>query len=192
MRLDKPLLFGLCLLPLIYGAWAFQADRLGANPVEALIHLSGEWTLRLLLATLALSPLRRLGWRGAIRYRRMVGLFAFFYGVLHLSIWIGLDHWFLWEEILADILKRPYITVGFTALTLLVPLAATSTNGMIRRLGRHWRRLHQLVYPAALLALLHFLWKSKGDDYLEVGVYGALLAVLLGERWLRKVMPIRR
>ena len=186
MRLAKPLLFSLCLLPLIFGAWGFYADRLGANPVEALIHSSGEWALRLLLATLALSPLRRLGWSGASRYRRMVGLFAFFYGALHFVIWVWLDRWFLWEEIIADLLKRPYITVGFTALMLLVPLAATSTRGMIRRLGRRWQPLHRLIYPASMLAVLHFLWKSKGDDYLEVGIYGAVLAVLLGERLVRR------
>ena len=187
MRFTKPLLFALCLLPLIFGAWDFYADRLGANPVEAMIHRSGEWALRLLLATLALSPLKRLGWGGAIRYRRMVGLYAFFYGVVHFTLWIWLDRWFLWEEIVADLLKRPYITVGFTALVLLLPLAITSTRGMIRRLGRHWQRLHRLIYPAAALAVLHFLWKGKGDDYLEVGIYGAVLAVLLGERAVRRM-----
>ena len=147
--------------------------------------------LRLLLATLALSPLRRLGWSGAIRHRRMVGLFAFFYATLHFAIWIWLDRWFLWEEIIADLLKRPYVTVGFTALMLLVPLALTSTRAMVRRLGRNWQRLHYLVYPAAAFAVLHFLWKSKGDDYLEVGVYGAVLALLLGERVVRRVVVAR-
>ncbi|GAB6043489.1 protein-methionine-sulfoxide reductase heme-binding subunit MsrQ [Endothiovibrio diazotrophicus] len=186
MRVAKPLLFFLCLLPALIGAWGFYADRLGANPVEASIHSSGDWALRLLLATLALSPLRRAGWSGALRFRRMVGLFAFFYAALHFTLWLWLDRWFLWPEIAADLFKRPYITVGFTAQLLLLPLALTSTGAMIRRLGRNWRRLHRLVYPAAALAVLHFLWKAKGHDYLEVGIYGAVLALLLAERVVRR------
>jgi sulfoxide reductase heme-binding subunit YedZ len=185
-----------CLLPLTVLAWRVGLDDLTANPISFVTNTLGDWTLRILLASLALTPLRILfgiGW--AVTLRRLLGLFAFFYAALHFSVWIAVDHFFAWRQMGADIVKRPYITVGVTALVLLVPLAATSTTGMIRRLGaRTWRRLHRLVYAAAVLAVLHFLWLAKVgrvDQY----VYAATLAVLLGVRLadaLRRLAARRR
>jgi len=177
--LFKPLLFLACLVPvglLALGVW--QQD-LGANPVETVEHTTGDWTLRLLLLTLAITPLRRFtGQTALLRFRRMLGLYAFFYGVLHFLTWLWLDQGLRWEEILADVVKRPYITVGFTALLLMLPLAATSTRGMMRRLGRRWKTLHRLVYLVAGLGVLHYLWLVKAD-WLEPALYGVVLALLL-------------
>lgn len=181
-RWSKPLLFILCLLPL---AALFWLDW-GANPVETLTHHTGRWTLRLLLLTLAVTPLRRLsGWNWLLRYRRMLGLFAFFYALLHFGVYLVFDHFFDLHAIAEDVVKRPYITVGLAALLLLLPLAATSTNGMIRRLGgRRWRRLHRLVYAIGLLAVLHYLWLVKADLEKPL-IYAAILGVLLSYRlWL--------
>jgi sulfoxide reductase heme-binding subunit YedZ len=154
-------------------------DGLGANPVEAVLHRTGDWALRLLLATLAVTPLRRLtGWQWLLSFRRLLGLTAFAYALLHGLTYLVLDRGLLWEEVVADVLERPYVTVGLTALLLMVPLAVTSTRAMMRRLGRRWQSLHRLVYAIAALAVLHFLWSSKLDR-VEPLVYAGLLAALL-------------
>jgi sulfoxide reductase heme-binding subunit YedZ len=176
----KPLVFALCLLPLAALAWDTWHGMLGADPVAQLEHRSGDWALRLLLATLAITPLRRLtGWNKAIRFRRMLGLFAFFYVTVHLTIYLVVDLGGFWSQLLTEIAKRPYITVGFTAWLLLIPLALTSTNAMMRRLGRNWQRLHKLVYVIAVLGVLHFLWLVKAD-HREPAIYlGVLIALFL-------------
>jgi len=162
--------------------------NLGANPIEAVTLVTGRWTLRLLLITLTVSPLRRLtGWQPVVRFRRMLGLFAFFYGSLHFTIYVAIDQFFGWSFILADIAKRPYITVGFAGFVSMMPLALTSTTGWIRRLGgRRWQRLHRLVYLSALFGVIHFLWKVKADTR-DPLLYGAVLAGLLGFRAWRAV-----
>jgi len=190
-RIVKPLLFGICLLPLV----VLLFSDLGANPVEALTHATGDWALRFLLITLAINPLRRVsGWGDLVRLRRMLGLYAFFYACLHVVIYAGLDLGLQWERIWDDVLKRPYITVGFSVFVMLIPLALTSTNGMMRRLGgRRWRRLHRLVYPAAVGAVLHFLWLVKAD-LREPLMYFALLLLLFTARllpWWRKRFALR-
>jgi len=175
----KPLAFAACLLPLALLAWDTWHGALGADPVAQLEHRSGDWALRLLLATLAITPLRRLtGWNKAIRFRRMLGLFAFFYVSVHLTIYLVIDLGGFWSQLLTEIAKRPYITVGFTAWLLLIPLALTSTNAMMRRLGRNWQRLHKLVYLIATLGVLHFLWLVKAD-HREPAIYLGVLIVLL-------------
>jgi len=188
----KPLVFALCLMPLAWIAWQALAvpGGLGANPIDTVNRFLGDWALRFLLISLAVSPVKEIaGLAVVMRFRRMLGLFAFFYVVLHLSSWIGLDQFFAWRHIWADIVKRPYITVGMLAFTLLVPLAVTSTSGMIKRLGaRAWKRLHMLVYPAAMLACFHFLMLVKADVR-EPLVYAALLAVLLGWRAVTRWLP---
>lgn len=188
----KPSVFVLCLLPLAWLVFALLTDRLGANPIEVLTRDTGEWALRLLLITLCMTPLRRFtGWAWSLRIRRMLGLFAFFYACVHLSTYIWLDQFFDWGEIVRDIIKRPFITVGMLAFTLLIPLAATSNRFMIRRLGRNWSRLHQLVYVIPALALLHFWWLVKADVR-EPLVYAALFLLLLLLRWpplLRRLVP---
>ena len=179
----KPLVFFLCLLPLAILLWSGFNARLGANPVEAATHYTGEWGLRMLLFTLAITPLRRLsGWNGVQRFRRMLGLFAFFYVCLHFTIFLVFDHFFDWWGIWQDVVKRPYITVGFLAFVLLIPLAVTSTQTMIKRLGRNWQRLHRSVYLIGVLAILHFLWLVKANNILEPLLYGLILVVLLGYR----------
>jgi sulfoxide reductase heme-binding subunit YedZ len=172
-------LLALALVPfalLLHGA---VNGGLGANPVETLTHSTGEWTLRFLLLTLAITPLRRLsGWTVLQRFRRMLGLLAFFYAGLHFAVWAVLDQSLSWSAILDDVVKRPYITVGFAAFLMLIPLALTSTRGMMRRLGRNWQRLHRLVYPIAVLGVLHFIWLVKAD-WREPAIYAGILAVLL-------------
>ncbi len=178
----KPAVFVLALVPLAGIGWDAWHDALGANPIEAVTHRTGDWALRFLLITLAVTPLRRLtGWRWVMRFRRMLGLYAFFYATLHFSTWLVLDQFFDWAAILEDIVKRPYITVGFTAWLLLVPLAATSTRGMMRRLGSRWVRLHRLVYLIGVLGVLHFWWLVKAD-VLEPAIYAIVLSALLGYR----------
>ncbi len=179
-----------CLLPL--GALALRAlnGDLTANPISFLTNQLGDWTLRLLLAALALTPLRIItGQAWPVAFRRLLGLFAFSYAVLHLSVWLVVDHFFDWHEMATDILKRPYITVGMLALTLLIPLAITSTGGMVKRLGGlAWRRLHRLVYVTAIAAVLHFLWLAKVGRQTPF-YYAAILIVLLGIRlvdWVRR------
>ena len=185
LRWLKAVLFLVCLLPLgmmVLEAFGVGGLSLGANPVEELIHRCGKWGLKFLLITLAITPLRRVtGKAWLLRFRRMLGLFAFFYILLHFLVYAGLDQGFMLAIILEDIAKRPYITVGFTALVLLIPLAVTSTNGMIRRLGRRWQKLHRLVYPVAILGVWHFYWQVKLDT-LEALIYAVILALLLGYR----------
>ena len=181
-RLAKPVLFIICLMPLGTLAWrAFYGD-LGANPVETITHSTGDWTLRFLLVTLSISPLRRwFGLTGLMRFRRMLGLYVFFYACWHFSIWFIADHGFNFGGMIEDIVDRPYITVGFSALVLLIPLAITSNNVMVRRLGKSWKKLHRLVYLITGLGVLHFLWLVKAD-YLEPGIYALIAAVLLVQR----------
>ena len=181
----KMLIFVMALLPLARlaaGALYFP-EWLGANPAEFITRSTGDWTLRFLLATLAVTPLRKLsGWNGLLRLRRMLGLYAFFYGLVHLSSYVSFDHVFDVSEIARDIVKRPFITVGFTALLLMIPLAVTSTSAMVRRLGaKRWLALHRLVYLIAPLGVLHFWWMVKAD-ITEPAIYAAILAVLLGYR----------
>ena len=186
----KAALFALCLAPLARLVFFAFTDRLGANPIEFVLRSLGTWTLTLLLVTLSITPLRRLtGWNNLIRVRRMLGLFVFFYACLHFLTYAGVDQSFDLSAILADVVKRPYITVGFTCFVLLIPLAATSTNAMQRRLGgKHWQQLHRLIYLIAAGGVVHYLWLVKKDITQPV-LYGLVLAVLLGIRfaWHRRV-----
>lgn len=185
----KPALFVLCLLPLAWLVYAAWADRLGANPAEALVRATGDWTLRSLCLVLAVTPLRVISATPQLaRFRRMLGLFVFFYGLLHLLSYAWFDMGFDVPEIVRDIFKRPFILVGFAALVLLLLLAATSFNRAIKRLGaRRWQALHRSVYAAALLALLHFFWMRAGkNDFGEVAVYAVVVALLLGWRVARR------
>jgi len=189
IALSKPFVFALGLLPLALLAWDALSDQLGTDPVAQLEHRSGDWALRLLLATLAITPLRRLTGRPEfVRYRRMLGLFAFFYACVHLTVYLVIDLGGYWSQLLTEIAKRPYMTVGFSAWLILVALAATSTRGMMRRLGGRWQRLHRLVYVAGVLACLHFLWLVKAD-HREPLIYLAMLTTLLlaRGRWPRGV-----
>jgi sulfoxide reductase heme-binding subunit YedZ len=184
----KPLLFALCLLPALWLVYGAVANTLGANPAEALIRSTGDWTLRMLCLTLAVTPLRQIsGWHALARLRRMLGLFTFFYGVLHFLCFAWLDMGLDLQAIVQDIPKRPFILVGTAALLLMLPLAATSFNRAIKALGApRWQALHRLVYATALLALLHFFWmRSAKNDFAEWSVYAAVLAVLLGWRLWR-------
>lgn len=184
----KPVLFIVCLLPLAQWVWWTLHDQLGANPVEFLSHQSGSWTLRFLLIVLAITPLSKLtGWRYPVRLRRMLGLFAFFYAVLHFSIYAILDLGLDWSHVGEDILERPYITIGFSALLLLIPLAVTSNRWMMRKLGSKWKTLHRLVYVIGIAGVIHFLWLVK-KDIREPMIYAAILAVLL----LLRVERVRR
>ncbi len=192
--LAKPLVFALCLLPLAWLVWGAVANTLGANPAEALIRATGDWALRLLCTTLAVTPLRQLtGWHVLARWRRMLGLFTFFYACLHFLCFAWLDMGLDPAAILNDIPKRPFILVGSLTLLLMVPLAATSFNRAIKALGaKRWQLLHRLVYAQALLALLHFFWmRSAKNNFAEVAVYAAVLAVLLGWRVWKRFGPAR-
>jgi sulfoxide reductase heme-binding subunit YedZ len=178
----KPFLFMVCLVPFIALVIGAVNNTLGANPVEIMTHETGEWTLRLLLVTLAITPLRRLSGKSwLIKLRRMLGLYTFFYACLHFITYIWLDQYFDWMEIIRDIPKRPFITVGFAAFVLLIPLAVTSNNKMMRRLKKNWIKLHKLVYVIAVLGVLHFLWLVKADT-LEPLIYASILLILLGYR----------
>lgn len=184
----KTALFVLCLLPAFLLWRGLEMDTLGANPIEALTRATGEWTLRFLLITLTVTPLRKYtGWHWLVRLRRMLGLFAFAYGVTHLLTYVWLDQFFDWHAITKDILKRPFITVGFAALVLMTPLAATSFNAAIRKLGgRRWQALHRAIYPIAVLGCVHFWWLVK-QDISEPLIYAAITAILLGLRaWWRE------
>ena len=190
-RWAKPLVFALCLLPLSWLLYRVVQDQLGANPQEALIRATGDWALRFLVIVLAVTPLRELSGLSALaRYRRMLGVFMYFYALLHFLSYSGFDMGFDVADIFNDIVKRPFILVGSLALLLLTPLAATSFNAAIRAVGaQRWQRLHRLVYAVAGLAILHFFWMRAGkNDFAEVAVYAALLALLLGWR-LRKLRP---
>jgi sulfoxide reductase heme-binding subunit YedZ len=185
----KAALFALCLVPLARLTWLGTHHGLGANPIEYITHSTGWWTLCFLLITLSVTPLRRLtGWNWLLRLRRMLGLFAFFYVCLHFTTYIWLDQFFDWRSIVKDIGKRPFITVGFTAFLLLIPLAATSTNAVVRRLGaKRWQRLHRAVYAIATLGVLHFWWLVK-KDIREPLVFGTLLGLL----FLVRLVYLRR
>ena len=176
----KAVIFLLALLPFLRMAW-LTAAGVPVDPVEFLTHGSGDWALYLLCATLALTPLRRLtGWNWVIRLRRMVGLFTFFYAFMHFMTFLWFDHFFDVAAMWKDVLKRPFITVGFVAFVLLIPLAATSTNGMIKRLGRNWALLHKLIYAIAPLAILHYWWMKAGKHNFEQPiVWGSVVGVLL-------------
>jgi sulfoxide reductase heme-binding subunit YedZ len=190
-RWAKPLVFALCLLPLGWLLYLVAQDQLGANPQEALIRATGDWALRFLVIVLAVTPLREISGLSALaRYRRMLGLFMYFYALLHFLSYSGFDMGFDVADIVIDIVKRPFILVGSLALLLLTPLAATSFNAAIRTLGaKRWQGLHRLVYAVAGLAVLHFFWMRAGkNDFAEVAVYAGILALLLGWR-LRKLRP---
>jgi methionine sulfoxide reductase heme-binding subunit len=176
----KPIIFIAALIPLALLVMRGLNNRLGANPVETIEHTTGDWGLYFLLITLAITPLRNLtGWTPLLRLRRMLGLFCFFYATLHFSAWLVFDHFFDLMEMAKDIRKRPYVTVGFSAFVLLIPLAITSTNGMMKRLGgANWKRLHSLIYVTGTLVILHYLWLVKKDTFLPL-VYGAILVGLL-------------
>lgn len=199
VRWSKPFVFAACLVPLALLLWGFFGPTprdmqtwgagLGANPIETITHSTGDWTMRFLLITLAITPLRKLtsqGWM--IRYRRMFGLFAFFYGVLHFMTYIWLDKFFDLHAMLEDIAKRRFITVGFLAFILMIPLALTSTAGWIRRLGgKRWQILHRLIYISAIAGVIHYIWLVKADLTKPLQ-YAAVLAILLGYRlivWLK-------
>lgn len=179
VRLVRLLAWALGLTPLALLALRWLDRGLGANPIEALILHFGIWGLGLLLVTLAVTPLRRVtGQNALIVARRPLGLFAFFYVALHFLTYVGLDQFFAWEYIVEDIVERPFITVGFAAFVLLIPLAITSTKGWIRRLGKRWTLLHRLVYVAAALGVVHYYWNVRADEW-DPLVYGGILAVLL-------------
>ena len=185
----KPLAFLICLIPLGQLLYRAYTGDLGANPIDTITRFTGSWALFILLATLSVTPLRKItGRNDLIRYRRMLGLFAFFYAALHFSTFLVLDHHFDWSRILKDILKRPYVTAGFTGFVLMVPLAVTSTAGMIRRLGKRWQQLHRLVYIVAIAGVIHFYWLVKADIR-RPAQYGMVLLLLLGYRlvvkWLK-------
>lgn len=183
-RIWKPVVFLLCLLPaLLVVTDAFElTGRLGANPVEEIQDRFGNWALRLIMITLAVTPLRRLtGWGWLSRFRRMLGLFTFFYVAMHFLSWLILDQGVQVSAILEDLVERPFITVGFTAFIMLTALAATSTDGMRRRLGRRWQTLHNATYVIAILGVWHYWWQVK-QDITEPLIYAVILAVLLGAR----------
>ncbi len=181
----KPALFALSLLPAAWVIWALYSDfarntsLLGANPITEAEHFTGKWTLRFLIITLSITPLRRLtGWNWLVRYRRMFGLFAFSYAALHLSMYIGVDMFFDFGDIVHDVVAHPYITIGMAAFLLLIPLAITSTNAMVRRLGgARWRSLHRLVYVVAVLGVIHFWWAVK-KDITEPLIYALIFGTL--------------
>jgi methionine sulfoxide reductase heme-binding subunit len=180
----KVLVFLACLTPLVWLAFRTITGRLGINPIEDLELTTGIWTLRFLIITLSVTPVRRLtGWNRVIQYRRMFGLFTFFFVCVHFAIYIGLDQTFALDLILKDVAKRPFITMGFTAFVLMIPLALTSTKGWIRRLGRRWQLLHRLIYVSAVCAAVHYLWKVKVMIGSPV-YYAIVIALLLGFRVL--------
>jgi methionine sulfoxide reductase heme-binding subunit len=184
----KVVVFVACLIPLASLVWRGFHNDLSADPITFITHRTGDWILRFLIITLAITPLRKLlHLPQLIRFRRMMGLFAFFYVCLHFTTWIWLDHNFAWAELWKDVLKRPFITVGFTGFILLIPLAVTSTAGWIRRLGgKRWQMLHRLVYVTAVCGVIHYYWLVK-SDVREPIFYGSLVAILLAWRladWL--------
>ena len=182
-RVLKPLVWTASLAPLAYLTWGVVTDNLGANPISEITLGTGDWTLRFITITLAVTPLRRLtGWNDLIKFRRLVGLFAFFYGTLHFITYLWLDQFFDVTAIVADIWKRPFITVGFAAFMAMLPLAVTSTTGWIRRLGgKTWQRLHRLVYLAGVCGVLHFWWLVKADVR-EPMIYALIIGTLLAFR----------
>jgi len=191
LRNPKLWIFVICLFPLVRLIVLGGSGGLGANPIEFITHSTGTWTLTGLMVTLSVTPLRRLTGRGElIRYRRMLGLFTFFYASLHFVTYVWLDQFFEPAAIARDIIKRPFITVGFAAFVLLIPLAATSTHDMMRRLGRRWQQLHRLVYLVAMLGVIHYVWLVK-KDLTQPLIYGAVLALLLIMRLPWGVMSLQ-
>ena len=188
----KVIIFFTSLIPFTLLLWNFFTQQLGANPFEVLTRESGLWTLRFLLITLAMRPLRQILQRSwPLLFRRMFGLFTFFYASFHLTTYLWFDHFFDWQEIWTDIVKRPFITVGMLAFVLLIPLAVTSTRAMMRRLGKNWQRLHRLVYLIAALGVLHFIWLVKAD-LREPLIYLGILIVLLGYRYYKHTLKSTR
>lgn len=189
IRWSKVLVFLLCLAPLFRLAWRVWNQDVTANPTEFIQHFTGDWAIRLIVATLAVTPLRKLlGVPGLIRFRRMIGLFAFFYACLHVLTYLWLDKLFDFPAMLKDVGRRPFITAGFAAFVCLVPLAVTSTAGWIRRLGgKRWRRLHSLVYVTAIAAVVHYYWLVK-SDIRQPMLYGTLVALLLAWRVVSRVI----
>ena len=189
LRITKLLIFLSALVPLGRLLWKFRYGSLGANPIEAITHSTGDWTLILIMVTLSITPLRKLTkqyW--LIGVRRMIGLFAFFYGCLHFTTYLWLDKFFDYHEMIKDIVKRPFITVGFLAFTCMIPLAITSTQGWIRRLGKNWQRLHRLIYVTAIAGVVHYIWLVKADLRKPLQ-YAAVLSVLMLYRiviWLNE------
>ena len=184
----KPAVFLFCLLPLFWMVWDIIQGQLSPDPIKDITHRTGEWALRFLFITLAVTPLKRLsGQIWLMRLRRMLGLYVFFYALLHFLTYLWLDQQFLFSEILIDIVKRPYITVGFSAFVLLIPLAVTSNRYSMRRLGRRWQKLHKSIYVISAFAVLHYLWLVKADSRDPI-IYAAILIVLLGIRawWQRR------
>lgn len=186
----RALVFLLCLFPLGRLGWLGYTGGLGANPIEFITRSTGTWTLAFLLITLSVTPLRKLsGLNALIKFRRMLGLYAFFYACLHFTTYIWLDQFFDVREMAKDVMKRPFITVGFSSFLLLIPLAATSTRGMIRRLGgKRWQHLHRLVYFSAIGGVFHFLWQVKADTR-KPTIYGLILIVLLAYRLITRLRP---
>jgi methionine sulfoxide reductase heme-binding subunit len=181
-NVSKSAVFVVALLPLVYLAWQFFHDGLGANPIREAEIQTGLWTIRLLAVTLAVTPVRRLlGWNWLVKYRRMLGLFTFFYACVHLSMWAGVDWFFAWGDMWEEIVKHKYILIGMLTWLLLLPLAVTSTKGWVRRLGKRWVRLHRLIYVAAVTGTIHYLWSVKKDTFYPL-VYFLTFAVLLGYR----------
>jgi len=190
LLLLKSAVFAVCLIPIGQLAYRAYSEDLGANPIDTITRFTGSWSLIFLLTSLAVTPLRRISkWNELIKFRRMLGLFAFFYALLHFSTFVGLDHFFNFQAIGKDILKRPYVTAGFTAFVIMIPLALTSSAAMIRRLGKRWQQLHRLVYVAAIAGVIHFYWLVK-SDIRRPAQYGAVLAVLLGYRLVVKWTPV--
>ena len=192
----KVAVWALCLAPLVLLLFRAATGNLSANPISFVTNWLGDWTLRLLLASLAMTPLRILfGLSWPLALRRLLGLFAFFYAGLHFSVWLVVDHFFDWREMGADIVKRPYVTVGMTALTLMLPLAATSTVGAIKKLGgKNWQRLHRLAYAIGVCGVLHFLWlakKANPDPYYYATGLAVLLVIRAGAWGRRRVARLR-
>jgi sulfoxide reductase heme-binding subunit YedZ len=201
-RVLKPIVFAVALVPIaliaseavpVFLGWRVRSEALGADPIRAVEIATGLWTLRFLAITLAVTPLRQVtGWGWLAKYRRMLGLFTFFYACVHLSTWVALDWFFDWGAMGGEIVKHKYILVGMTTFALMLPLALTSTKGWVRRLGgARWARLHQLVYACAITGTVHYLWAVKKDTLFPL-VYLAVFALLLGYRALRSVVPVRR
>lgn len=181
-KFAKPMVFMLCLLPMASIVWKIFYGDLGANPIQTITFATGDWVLRFLLITLAISPLRQwFGLSALMRFRRMLGLYVFFYAFCHFLIWFVADHSLDFGDMVEDIIKRPYITLGFSGLMLLIPLAVTSNNAMVRKLGKNWKRLHQLVYVIIVLGVLHYLWLTKAD-YFVPGIYAVIAVILLAQR----------
>lgn len=184
----KPVVFLLCLLPLVYNAAGVVQGTLGPNPVEAILHDFGLWSLRLLLVTLCVTPAQMIfRWGAVAKLRRMLGLFAFFYALLHFTVWLVLDQQLSVSSALADIIEKKYITVGMVALVGLMVLAVTSNRWSVRRLGVRWKLLHRVIYPLSVLTVVHYLWQVRANDVLEPAAYLAVLLVLMLWRFFRLV-----